>query len=92
MLNKDKLIKGFCNGLEKGKGSHLEIIKNYDKTLLFNYSTIIAVRDANGTIFLNTIKYSRTTSRNQNLIKLYASNIVEVDNEVKLFNIAMNSN
>lgn len=92
MLNKDELIKNFCNGLEKGKGSHLEITKNYDKTLLFNYSTIIAVRDANGTIFLNTIKYSRTTSRNQNLIRLYANNIVEVDNEVKLFNIAMSLN
>ena len=93
MLNKDELIKNFCNGrLYKGKGSNLEIIKNYDKTLLFNYSTIIAVRDANSTIFLNTIKYSRTTSKNQTLIRRYANNIVEVDNYTSIVNIATSSN
>lgn len=92
MLNKDDLIKNFCNGRIEGKGSNLEIIKNYDKTLLFNYSTIIAVRDANGTIFLNTIKYSRTTSKNQTLIRRYANNIVEVDNYTSIVNIATSSN
>ena len=92
MLNKDDLIKGFCNGLEEGKSSNLAIIKGGNKTLLFNYETIIAVRDTNGTIFLNTIKYSRTTLRNQNLIKLYANNIVEVDNYTSIVNIATSSN
>ena len=92
MLNKDKLIKGFCNGLEEGKSSNLKIVKIDDKTLLYNYETIIAVRDLNNTIFLNTIKYSRTTSRNQNLIKLYADNIVEVDNYTTIINIAMSLN
>ena len=92
MLNKDELIKGFCNGLEKGKGSNLEIVKNGDKTLLYNYETIIAVRDTNGTIFLNTIKYSRTTLRNQNLIKLYANNIVDLNSYASIWAIATSSN
>lgn len=93
MLNKDELIKDFCNGrLYKGKGSNLEIVKNGDKTLLYNYSTIIAVRDLNGTIFLNTLKYSRTTSRNQSLIRLYSNNIIEVDSYASIWSIATSSN
>lgn len=93
MLNKDELIKNFCNGrLYRGKSSNLEITKNGDKTLLYNYETIIAVRDTNGTIFLNTIKYSRTTSKNQNLIKLYADNIVEVDKYASIWAIATSLN
>lgn len=92
MLNKDELIKNFCNGLEKGKGSNLEILKGGNKTLLINYGTIIAVRDTNGTIFLNTIKYSRTTSKNQNLIRRYANNIIEIDNYSYIYSIATNSN
>ena len=93
MLNKDELIKGFCNGrLYKGKSSNLEITKNGDKTLLYNYETIIAVRDTNGTIFLNTIKYSRTTSINQSLIKLYADNIVELNSYASIWAIATSLN
>ena len=94
MLNKDDLIKGFCNGLEKGKGSNLAIVKNEytGKTLLFNYETIIAVRDTNSTIFLNTIKYSRITLRNQTLIRRYANNIVEIDNYSNLCNILKDKN
>lgn len=93
MLNKDELIKNFCNGrLYKGKGSNLEIVKNGDKTLLFNYETIIAVRDSNNTIFLNTIKYSRTTSKNQTLIKRYSNNIIEVDSYASIWAIATSSN
>lgn len=93
MLNKDELIKYFCNGrLHKGKSSNLEIVKNGDKTLLYNYETIIAVRDLNGTIFLNTIKYSRTTSRNQSLIRLYSNNIIEVDSYASIWAIATSSN
>lgn len=92
MLNKDDLIKDFCNGLEKGKSSNLEIIKNGDKTLLYNYETIIAVRDANDTIFLNLKKYSRTTTKNQNLIKRYADNIVGIDSYANIWAIATSSN
>lgn len=93
MLNKDELIKNFCNGrLYKGKGSNLEITKNGDKTLLYNYETIIAVRDLNNTIFLNTIKYSRTTSKNQTLIKRYSNNIVEVDKYANIWAIATSLN
>lgn len=93
MLNKDELIKYFCNGrLHKGKGSNLKIVKIDDKAVLYNYGTIIAVRDSNNTIFLNTIKYSRTTSKNQTLIKRYANNIVEVDSYASIWAIATSSN
>lgn len=82
MMNKEQLIKEFVNGAEQGKGSNLEIMG--DK--LYNYSTVIAIRK-NGIIYLNAKKYSQTTSRNQNLIRRMAYQLVELGTEAEVLNV-----
>ena len=63
-MEKRSLIKSFINGATKGTGSNLTIEGNN----LINYSTVIAKREGNK-ILLNNRKYSKTTSRNQNIIR-----------------------
>ncbi len=77
-FNKNDLIRLFCDGMDKGKGSNLYI----DENKLINYTTIIALWD-NGRLLLNNDYYSSTTSRNQNLIRRYANHYTEVtENEI----------
>ena len=77
MLNKNNLIKAFTNGAKNKKGSNLFIDS---KGNLYNYSTIIA-RYTNEGVILNKTKYSRTTSRNQNLIRYYGNVIMELEQQ-----------
>lgn len=82
MLNKKMLIRNFVNGATEGNSSNL-IIKGNN---LINYNTIIAIRRGNK-IFLNSKKYSQTTTRNQNLIRLYSSELIEISDYNELINI-----
>lgn len=85
-MTKNDLIRKFVNGEKNGKGSNLKIEGN----ILINYNTIIAFRKDN-LIYLNSQKYSQTTTRNQNLIRSYANNIIEIDNYNQLIDIVYNS-
>ena len=67
MKNRDVISKFLRE--ERGKTTHLQSIDNK----LINYSTIIAyIKDT--TLYLNTTKYSRTTSTIQNELKRQAQN------------------
>lgn len=80
-MNKIDLIKNFTKGATNLKGSNLFTRTNEKLgiTELVNYSTTIAFYAHNtGCIFLNNTKYSRTTSKNQNYIREYSDNIVEL--------------
>lgn len=83
MENKKDIIKMFVNNesiSEKRtlKGSNLiaYYISGTQKRVLKNYNTIIALIDANknyNKIIINKTHYSQTTSRNQNLLRFYAT-------------------
>ena len=83
MYNKNDVIRMFVNNERLStntilKGSNLlaYYIKGTNKRVLKNYSTIIALVDCNknyNKVILNDDHYSQTTTRNQNLIKFYAS-------------------
>ena len=80
-MNKIELIKNFTKGATDLKGSNLYTITNYKLgiTELVNYSTTIAFYAHNTQcVFLNSTKYSVTTSKNQNYIRRYSDNIVEL--------------
>lgn len=66
----ENLIKAFNGGAIKGESftGNIYIVGNK----LYNYRTIIAVR-ANGNIFLNSTKYSRTTSKIQSMIRRFCN-------------------
>mgnify|MGYP000982306598 CR=1 FL=1 len=59
-----EVIETFINGGNKAKTANLYI----DGENLVNYSTVIAHR-INNRIYLNSTKYSQTTSRIQNMIR-----------------------
>lgn len=63
-MGKRDLLNSFVNGATKGSGSNLTIAGNE----LINYSTVIARREGNK-ILLNSNKYSKTTTVNQNIIR-----------------------
>ena len=63
-MGKRQLIESFVNGAVTGSSSNLIIRDNE----LINYSTVIAKREA-GKILLNSNKYSKTTTVNQNIIR-----------------------
>lgn len=96
MENKKNLIYNFIKNIGMDakhnlKGSNLQAyyIKGTEKRVLKNYNTIIALVDVNkdyNKIILNSDKYSRTTSANQNLIRYYADNIEEV-NEQEIYKL-----
>lgn len=71
MTNRD-LIKEFKNGATKGVASHL-YIKGDE---LINYSTVIAYRK-DGKFYLNSRKYSQSTSKIQN----YCREILDIAEE-----------
>ena len=80
-MNKIELIKNFVKGGTNLKGSNLYTITNekIGITELINYSTTIAVYYHNtNCVLLNSTKYSVTTSKNQNYIRRYSDNIVEL--------------
>ena len=70
MSIKDLIIQ-FNNGATKGTASDKRVRIEGNK--LINYNTIIAIRNNDGTIQLNNRKYSRTTSKLQGTIRLYAN-------------------
>jgi hypothetical protein len=49
-----------------------------DNGIFWSYNTVIAVR-RNDTVYLSKVKYSATTSGQQNAIKGYFNNVVMVD-------------
>lgn len=63
-MTKKELLTAFVNGAEHGRGSNLIIVGNK----LINYNTVIAERKGNK-ITLNSSRYSRTTSVNQNMLR-----------------------
>jgi len=70
-MNTKKLVAGFCSGTiwdKSASGGRLQVNKEGDKLVLINYSTVIAVRDAAGTIFLIDDQYDRN-SKHQNRVK-----------------------
>lgn len=80
MRNGD-LVSNFINGACEGKGSNLKIEGNR----LINYTTCIAYRLGN-TIYLNSTKYSQTTSRHQNQIRREGYKVIEMkEKELKEF-------
>ena len=96
MYNKNEIIRMFVNNeiissKRDLKGSNI-ICYYYENTnirVLKNYSTIIAFVDCGenyNKVYLNKTKYSQTTTRNQNLIRYYASEIdeLEYDDFIKL--------
>lgn len=98
MLNKNEIIRKFVNNEEISetrtlKGSNLKAyyISGTNKRVLKNYNTIIALVDCEkdyNKVILNSDKYSQTTTRNQNLIKYYADEIEETNEQTiyKLIN------
>ena len=80
-MNKIELIKNFTKGATDLKGSNLYTITNYTLgiTELVNYRTTIAFYAHNTQcVFLNSTKYSVTTTKNQNYIRRYSDKIVEL--------------
>ena len=80
-MNKIELIKNFVKGNYNLKGSNLYTRTNNTLgiTELINYSTTIAIYDyTTNCVFLNSTKYSVTTSKNQNYIRRYSDKIQEL--------------
>ena len=70
-MNIKELIKDFNNGATYGSASNKRV--RIDGDYLYNYNTILAIRNNDGTIQLNNRKYSQTTSKLQNNIRQYAN-------------------
>lgn len=78
-MNKIDLIKNFVKGATNLKGSNLYTRTNEKLgiTRLVNYNTTIAVYDhIRNRVYLNSTKYSMTTSLNQNYIRKYSDNYI----------------
>lgn len=90
MINKHDLIDGFVNkGYIKGESSNLYIYDNE----LWNYNTVIAIRLEDGNIIMNSCYYSKTTLKNQWVIRqcskhqnLYEIGNLKVFNDIKISN------
>jgi len=68
------LLKGFCKGkIKGGRASNLRVEGNK----LYNYNTLLAV-NIKGTVYLNSNKYSQTTSKHQNRIRRLANKLIEI--------------
>lgn len=63
----DKFIKGDLKAMNSTKNLYIKRLID-GTSLLINYNTIIAERGENGTVLVNPIKYSVTTSKNQNYL------------------------
>ena len=86
MKNKNEFLTDFVLYGGDGLSSNLYIIDNHDLSKLINYSTIIAIKDnSKNMVILNNSYYSRTTSKNQNMIKRlcehYNINLMELNEE-----------
>jgi hypothetical protein len=79
MKTKD-LIRDFLNGRDEGSASSKRLRIKGNK--LINYSTVIALRK-DGNVYLNTDKYSSTTSKHQNRVRdfSFSDELVEVNEE-----------
>ena len=72
-IPKRKVVDNFLKG-QGGKTGNKSL--STDGKQLKSYDTVIAIRQANGTILVNNTKYSSTTSAQQNILmqKLKADN------------------
>ena len=82
MKNKRQFIKNYVESEGQNKhekSSNLYI--NYNGDLINYYTKIAYFKD--GDLYINSSKYSRTTSKNQNLLRYYANyyniNIIEYE-------------
>lgn len=75
-----ELIKAFGNGEIKGYASSMKVEGNY----LYSYRTVIAIRLKTGAVLLNGYNYSKTTTRQQNMVRKYCNVIDTLDNEEDL--------
>lgn len=72
-MNKKEYLENFVLNsfnIENKKSSNLKINALKDEKILINYNTRIAI-NKEGAVYLNNQKYSRTTSKNQSLIKYF---------------------
>ena len=84
MKNKSDFLKDFVLYGGDGMSSNLYILDNNNISKLINYNTIIAIKDNDkNMVILNNSYYSRTTSKNQNMIKrlcdYYGINLLELE-------------
>ena len=63
----EELVLNYISGGNMGQASGGRLRIEGDD--LINYSTVIATRDNNGEIILNGERYSRSTTRHQNVIR-----------------------
>jgi len=78
-----EIVESFVNGwTDEGasaSGGRLYVEgKNYCQVLI-NYSTVIALRDDFGNIWINDQVYSKTTTKHQNRLKKHAPSAEIVD-------------
>ncbi len=66
-MNNKQVARAFANGATKGKGSNLFIDGN--AIYSYGYHFKIAVRNDDGTFWVNPEKYSKSTSRHQSYVR-----------------------
>ena len=71
------VIESFISGQAGAKSTNLTIVENKNGLMLVNYQTPIAFRAADGTVYLNSQKYSVTTSKIQTFIRRAAGGQVK---------------
>lgn len=81
MKNKKEMIKNYIESEGRNTNEKSSNLYNYNGDLINYYTKIAYFKD--GDLYLNSSKYSRTTSKNQNLLKYYANyyniNIIEYE-------------
>lgn len=72
MISNKSLINAFIRGswYTNDRNGSMEVRYNH----LYSYNTCIAERALDGVIYVNTTKYSPTTSKQQNLLKTLLRN------------------
>jgi len=65
----DAAIAGFMSGQGGASSANLHVVKGTKGMVLVNYETPIAYRSADGTLYMNSDKYSQTTSSIQSKIR-----------------------
>ena len=62
------IIQAFLKGETKGSVNHLQILVRNGKTVLVNYSTILAERVSDKELHYNATKYGSSTTRIQSVL------------------------
>lgn len=84
MKNED-LVEHFVDGGESGV-NHSSNLRIEEGNVLVNYETPIALRLSDGTVVLNKKKYSSTTTKHQNNIRLFTPTELLIETEPKNLN------